>query len=197
MAKWQILLSEFDIIYVTQKAIKGQALADDLAENHWHEKLPFALLGYCTTVRTSTGATPYLLVYGTKVVIPAEVEIPSLRIIEEAEPSETEWVQSRYVQLALIDGKRMNTVYHGQLYQNRMTRSFNKKVRPRIFIPGQPVLKRIIPHQDEAKEKFSPNWKGPYMVHRMLTGGALILEEMYGEIWPKPINSDAVKRYYF
>ncbi|XP_055800331.1 uncharacterized protein LOC129869719 [Solanum dulcamara] len=33
LAKWQILLSEFDIEYVTQKAIKGQALADHLAEN--------------------------------------------------------------------------------------------------------------------------------------------------------------------
>ncbi|XP_070031657.1 uncharacterized protein [Nicotiana tomentosiformis] len=33
LAKWKILLSEFDIIYVTQKAVKGQALADHLAEN--------------------------------------------------------------------------------------------------------------------------------------------------------------------
>ncbi|XP_070022374.1 uncharacterized protein [Nicotiana sylvestris] len=32
LAKWQILLSEFDIIYVTQKVVKGQALADHLAE---------------------------------------------------------------------------------------------------------------------------------------------------------------------
>ncbi|XP_059306441.1 uncharacterized protein LOC132057869 [Lycium ferocissimum] len=31
------------------------------------------------------GATLYLLVYGTEAVIPAEVEIPSLRIIQEAE----------------------------------------------------------------------------------------------------------------
>nr|XP_009599133.1 uncharacterized protein LOC104094844 [Nicotiana tomentosiformis] len=37
----------------------------------WHEKLPFALLKYRSTVRTSTGATPYLLVYGTEDVIPA------------------------------------------------------------------------------------------------------------------------------
>ncbi|XP_070039466.1 uncharacterized protein [Nicotiana tomentosiformis] len=34
LVKWQILLSEFDIIYVTQKAVKGQALADHLADNH-------------------------------------------------------------------------------------------------------------------------------------------------------------------
>ncbi|XP_070032476.1 uncharacterized protein [Nicotiana tomentosiformis] len=43
-----------------------------------HKRLPFALLGYHTMVRTSTGATPYLLVYCTEAVIPAEVEIPSL-----------------------------------------------------------------------------------------------------------------------
>ncbi|XP_070023365.1 uncharacterized protein [Nicotiana sylvestris] len=34
LAKWQILLSEFDIIYVTQKVVKGQVLADHLVENH-------------------------------------------------------------------------------------------------------------------------------------------------------------------
>ena len=56
----------------------------------WHEMLPYALLGYCTTVRTSIGATPYLLVYRTEAVIPAEVEIPSLRIIQEAELSNAE-----------------------------------------------------------------------------------------------------------
>ncbi|XP_075101818.1 uncharacterized protein LOC142177246 [Nicotiana tabacum] len=33
LAKWQILLSKFDIVYITQKFIKGQALADHLAEN--------------------------------------------------------------------------------------------------------------------------------------------------------------------
>ncbi|XP_070049174.1 uncharacterized protein [Nicotiana tomentosiformis] len=162
----------------------------------WHEKLPFALLGYRTTVCTSTGETPYLLVYGTEAVIPAEVEIPSLRIIQEVELSDAEWIRSRYEQLALIDGKIMNTVCHDQLYQNRMTRSFNKKVRSRQFMPGQLVLKRIFPHQDEAKGKFSANWQGPYMVHRVLTGGAIILAEMDREIWPKPIDSDVVKRYY-
>ncbi|XP_070010451.1 uncharacterized protein [Nicotiana sylvestris] len=83
-------------------------------ENHkqWHEKLPFALQGYRTTVRTSTGATPYLLVYGTKAVIPTKVEIPSLKIIQEAELNDIEWIRSRYEQLALIYGKRMNAIFH-------------------------------------------------------------------------------------
>ena len=49
----------------------------------WNKMFPHALLGYRITIRTSIGSTPYFLVYGTKAVIPAEVEIPSLRIIHE------------------------------------------------------------------------------------------------------------------
>ncbi|XP_070005993.1 uncharacterized protein [Nicotiana sylvestris] len=137
-----------------------------------------------------------MLVYGTKVVIPAEVEIPSLRIIQEIELDNAELVKSRYKQLALIYGKIMNAVCHGQLYQNRMARAFNKRVKPKQFAPGQLVLKKIFSHQDEAKGKFSPNWQGPYMVHWVLIGGALILAEMDGEVWLKMINSNAVKRCY-
>ncbi|KAA3477298.1 RNA-directed DNA polymerase (Reverse transcriptase), Ribonuclease H [Gossypium australe] len=44
----------------------------------WHEKLPFSLYAYRTSIRTSTRATPLSLVYGMGVVLPIEVEIPSL-----------------------------------------------------------------------------------------------------------------------
>ena len=101
-----------------------------------------------------------------------------------------------YEQLTLIDEKIMSVVCHGQLYQQRMIRAFNKKVRVRTFEVGQLVLKRIFPHQEEYKGKFAPNWQGPYMVHKVLSRGALVLAEMDGRVWRKAINSDAVKRYY-
>ncbi|KAK4724422.1 hypothetical protein R3W88_027201 [Solanum pinnatisectum] len=142
--------------------------------------LPYALLGYWTTVRTSIGATPYLLVYGTKAVIPTEVEIPSLRIIQEAKLNDIDWIHKRIDQLTLIDEKRMVVVCHGQLYRMRMIHAFHKKVRARIFEVGQLVLKRIFPHQDEYKGKFAPNWQGPYMVRKVLSRGALVLSEMDG-----------------
>ena len=44
----------------------------------WHEKLPFALYAYQMSIRTSTGVTPFSLVYGMEAVFPIEVEIPSL-----------------------------------------------------------------------------------------------------------------------
>ncbi|XP_059290142.1 uncharacterized protein LOC132043697 [Lycium ferocissimum] len=160
---------------------------------NWHEQLPYALLGYRTMTRTSTGATPYLLVYGTEAVIPAEVEIPSLRIIQEAELNDAEWVRNRYEQLAMIDEKRIVAVCHRQLYRQRMSRAFNKQVRARLFQIGQLVLMRVFPHQEEYQGKFTPNWQGPYMDKKVLSGG-VDLAKMDGQEWPKAINADALKR---
>uniref|UniRef100_A0A2N9GLN7 G-patch domain-containing protein n=1 Tax=Fagus sylvatica TaxID=28930 RepID=A0A2N9GLN7_FAGSY len=84
----------------------------------WHEHLPYALCAYRTSVRTSVGATPYSL-------------------LEEAE-----WAQARYEQLNFIDEKRLAALCHGQLYQRRIERAYNKKARPRTFQPGDLVLKK-------------------------------------------------------
>ena len=67
--------------------------------------LPFTLHGYHTSARTSTGATPFSLVYGMEAILPVEVQIPSLRIMNEAGLGEDEWIQTRLDQLNLIDEK--------------------------------------------------------------------------------------------
>ncbi|XP_070010430.1 uncharacterized protein [Nicotiana sylvestris] len=64
----------------------------------------------------------------------------TIYLIGEAELSDAEWIRSCYEQLALIDRKRMNAVCHDQLYQNRMSRAFNKRVKPRQFALEQLVL---------------------------------------------------------
>ena len=78
--------------------------------------LPFAQQGFKTSVHTSTGVTPFSLVYGTNVVLPVEVEIPSLKVLMETKLDEAEWVQTRFNQLNLIDEKRLEVICHCQLY---------------------------------------------------------------------------------
>ena len=46
----------------------------------WDEKLGECLWAYRTTGRTPTKATPFSLVYGCEVIMPLELQIPSLRI---------------------------------------------------------------------------------------------------------------------
>nr|KYP76770.1 Pol polyprotein [Cajanus cajan] len=162
----------------------------------WHEMLFFALHGYQTFVRTSTGATPYSMVYGMEAVLPIEVEIPFLRVLAETKLEEAEWVQAHYDQLNLIEEKRLNALCHGQLYQKRIKRAFDKKVHPRDFQEGDLVLKKILPPQRDHRGKWTPNYEGPYVVKKVFSGGALILTNMDGEDLLNPINSDAVKKYY-
>ena len=69
----------------------------------WSEKLPFALWANRTSFCTSTGATPYSLVYGMEAVLPVEIEMRSLRVTLEQQISETEWAQSRFDRLSLLD----------------------------------------------------------------------------------------------
>uniref|UniRef100_A0A2N9HZJ3 Integrase catalytic domain-containing protein n=1 Tax=Fagus sylvatica TaxID=28930 RepID=A0A2N9HZJ3_FAGSY len=147
----------------------------------WHEHLPYALCAYRTSVRTSVGATPYSLVYGMEAVLPVEVEIPSLRILSQTQLEEAEWAQARYEQLNFIDEKRLAALCHGQLYQRRIERAYNKKARPRTFQPGDLVLKKRNMALSDPRGKFAPSYEGPYVVKKAFSGGAIILADMDGE----------------
>ena len=68
-------------VEVVNKSIKKILVKMIDTYKDWHKYLPFALCAYRTSVRTSMGATSYSLVYGMEVVLPVEVEIPSLRIL--------------------------------------------------------------------------------------------------------------------
>ena len=46
----------------------------------WADKLPKVLWAYITTMRSSTGETPFALAFGTEVVIPAETTFTSPRV---------------------------------------------------------------------------------------------------------------------
>ncbi|KAG8501400.1 hypothetical protein CXB51_003539 [Gossypium anomalum] len=157
------------VVEATNKNIKK--IVGKMTETYrdWHKKLPFALLAYRTSVRTSTGATPFSLVYGMEAVLPIEVEIHYLHILTEIRLDEAEW--------------------------KRMMRAYDKRVHPREFHEGDLVLKKIRPIQKDFRGKWMPNWEGPYVVKKAFSGGALILTEMDGKSLPNPVNSDSVKKY--
>ena len=105
----------------------------------WSKKLPFALWAYRTSFHTFIGVTPYSLVYGMEAVLPVEIEMGSLREALEHQIFETEWAQSRYDQLSLLDERRLRVADHVQAYQRKMTHAFRKRVKPRKFQKGDLV----------------------------------------------------------
>ena len=158
--------------------------------------LPFALHGYRTSVCTSTRATSFSILYGIEAVLRIKVEIPSLRVIMETKFLEAEWVQNRFEQLNLIEEKRMTALCHGQLYQNRIKKAFNKKVKPCEFKEGGLVLRKIMSFNADSRGKWTPNFEGTYVVKKAFYGRAFILETMYDEEFPRSMNADAFKKHF-
>ncbi|KAI5383937.1 hypothetical protein KIW84_071062 [Lathyrus oleraceus] len=116
--------------------------------------------------------------------------------LENQQNSQTGALQIRYDQLNLIEEKRLNAMCHGQLYQQRMKKAFDKKVKPRVFREDGLVLKKVLSFAPDSRGKWTPNYEGPYVVKRAFSGGALMLTTMDGEDFTRPVNSDAVKKYF-
>jgi hypothetical protein len=71
----------------------------------WHLQLFSALWAYRTSVKTSTGFTPFQLVYGIEAVLPIECEIPSLKLKVELLPH-TSAEEERFLYLSKLDETR-------------------------------------------------------------------------------------------
>ncbi|KAA3470572.1 putative inactive leucine-rich repeat receptor-like protein kinase [Gossypium australe] len=71
-----------------------------------------------------------------KKIIPYKESVESMAFLYVGHGYEAEWIQPRYDQLNLIEEKRLKDIRHGQMYQKRMMRAYDKKVRPREFHEG-------------------------------------------------------------
>nr|XP_009761337.1 PREDICTED: uncharacterized protein K02A2.6-like [Nicotiana sylvestris] len=78
------------------------------AKGKWREVLPEFLWAYRTRSKSSTGETPFSLVYGSEALIPVEVEEPSSRFRHATEESNHEAMNTS---LELLDEKREATLY--------------------------------------------------------------------------------------
>ena len=110
---------------------------------------------------------------------------------------EAEWIQSRVDQLNFVDEARLKAACHSQAYQQRITRSFNKRVRPRNLKEGDLVLQEVRPidHTD-PRGKFKPKWEGPYIIQKILPGMAVQLTDLDGIEHQGLTNADQLKKYY-
>ena len=183
------------VVKATIKNIKNILAKMVVIYKDWIEKLPFALWGYKTSIRASTGATPYSLVYGCEVVLPIEVKIQSLRVLVETKVLEEDWVKARYEQLALINEKRARAQYHAQGYQKMIARAFNKKVKPRNLKEGDLVLKVLRNEIFGPRGKMKPRLSEPFIIKKILLGGATRITNLDGEDMLRPINVDRLWRY--
>ena len=77
---------------------------------YWADRLPEALWAYRTTLRNTTGFSPYELVYGKSVIFPIEFEIKTLKMATEVNLDVIESQKRILNQLNELDENRLAVV---------------------------------------------------------------------------------------
>uniref|UniRef100_A0A2N9FYM4 RNA-directed DNA polymerase n=1 Tax=Fagus sylvatica TaxID=28930 RepID=A0A2N9FYM4_FAGSY len=164
------------------------------AKGLWPEELPNILWAYRTTARTPTGETPFRLTYGTEAVIPVEVGLTTWRTNNYDEVSNDAQLRSN---LDLVDEVRDQAEARTRVYQQRMARYYDRRVKHREFKVGDLVLRKVtLATRDPTQGKLGPTWEGPYRVVKFHRRGTYHLEKLDGNALPHPWNAEHLKKYY-
>ena len=125
--------------------------------------------------------------------IPTEI---SLLTIWTATPV-SENVESVVKALDTSDELREAAAIRVASFQRHLANSYNRRVKPRIFQPGDLVLKKVLENTaDPTVRKFQPNWEGPYVVTRPEESGSYAIDKIDGTPVPRMWNATHLKRYY-
>ena len=163
--------------------------------SNWYNMLFSALWVYRTSVKTSTGFSPFQLVYGLEAVLPIECEIPSLQLAIELLPTTFE-EEKRFLYLAQLDENRHNAALAIKTHEKRIKAQYDRNVTPRNFSEGDLVLLYDQANNKLGAGKFVPMWHGPYIVKQRLAKEAYELIDFDGVSLGKSRNGLYLKRYY-
>ncbi|XP_074374513.1 uncharacterized protein LOC141714916 [Apium graveolens] len=137
----------------------------------WTEELTQVLWSYNTTPRTTTGETPFSLVYGCEAMVLVEVGARSFRR-DNYDIEENEVNHRLY--MGMIEETREDAQIMIAAYQQRTTRHYNSKVRAWTFKVGDLVLRRVMPNTKVVSHGvFGANLEGPYKIKTSALGGNL------------------------
>ena len=152
------------------------------------------LWAYRTTQKSATRKNPLALAFGTEAVAPVEVGLKSPRI-ELATVEHND--EALHLNLDLLDEKREQVLRRTKDFQRKTARYYNQKVEPRSYMPGDLVLKKLLPARKyPAHGKLGPNWEGPYIISRVVRPGNYELQIKEGKILQHAWNAEHLKLFY-
>ena len=99
--------------------------------------------------------------------------------------------------LELLDEKREQVLRRTEDYQRKTARYYNQKVKPRSYMSGDLVLKKLLlARKNPAHGKLGPNWEGPYIISRVVRPGNYELQTEEGKVLQHTWNAEHLKLFY-
>ncbi|KAL2235239.1 UNVERIFIED_CONTAM: Gag-Pol polyprotein [Sesamum indicum] len=176
---------------VTNRTILQHLKSRLSSKKDWSDELPGVLWVYRTTPRSSTGETPFSLVYGSEAVIPTEIGEESQRIMG-FDPASNRG--QRAFDLDTVEERRDAAQVRMMHHKSLMLRSHNKNLKLRSLQVGDLILKKA--EVSKHVGKLDPNWEGPFKVVEIIRNGAFKLQDIQGKDLLRPWNIRNLRRFY-
>jgi hypothetical protein len=122
----------------------------------WHTMLFSALWSYQTSVKSTTGFTPFRLVYGVEAILLIECEIPSLKLVVELLPNTSAEEECLYIMR--LDKTRRNATLVIEAQKKCVNSQYDKHVKPRVFSKGDLILLYVQDRDMLGAGKFEAMW---------------------------------------
>lgn len=94
----------------------------------------------------------------------------------------------------LLEETRLQAMANLQRYIDSVAKTYNRKVSPRTFAPGDLVLKRNL--NSTSVGKLRSKWQGPFIVDNSIRPGSYHLLELDGSPIFHTWNADVLRRFY-
>jgi hypothetical protein len=162
----------------------------------WHTLLIYALWADRTTTKSSTGHTPFHLLYGQEAIMPVELELTSLRLALQAEELNSSDISQRINALLSLEEQRKHALENLKKRQQTVKKYFDKKAKSAIFKVDDKVLLWDAAHAEKGKHsKFQKLWLGPYKITSVIGNNSYFLKDMEERLFSFTTNGSHLKHY--
>eukprot|EP00253_Pinus_taeda_P002787 PITA_02787 len=163
-----------------------------IEQNHknWHKSLIFALWADRITQKASIGTSPFNLVYGKEAVLPTNLLLPSLALVQFIEENPSSSIQLRHDQILKLEEEREKARIIHAKHQQIIKSSFDStSSSSKQLQVGDLVLKWDKAHEDKGKHtKFQKMWLGPFQINEKIGHSTFILQDLSGKRDSLPVN---------
>jgi len=160
----------------------------------WADRLVEATWAYNTTWKTTTGFTPYELVYGKRALLSIEFKYNTLRMAAQLDLDLSLAQQERLLQLNGLDEHRMQALLHSEVVQLQRKVWHDQHLNDKKFQPGDWALLYDSRYKD-FNGKLRTRWLGPYVVEKCNDNGSVIIQTIDEEAIPMLVNGHQLKIY--
>jgi hypothetical protein len=133
------------------------------AKSNWNLMLYLTLWAYRTSIKISTGFSPFQLIYGLEAVLSIKCQIPSLKLAVQFF-TDTSPLEERLLYLEWLNEKHCDAALANEAHKHKVMCQYDRSIHPRIFSEGDLVLVYDQYKYPHGAGKFKPMWFGPFII---------------------------------